>query len=240
LEHEVIVVGTTCAAFVMDDPDTWGAWIRTAEEMQQRGAEAGYPVHFFAAIEVDARGIAPFQPLLDRLAEVGGEYFTYSLDDGRTEVTTKNRLRHITLGQNIVTDYTISIPTSTHLLFMAADCEPPGDAIDKLLELDHALVGGEVSTYCLEGPVVDKYPFPVQEHMATAAFIMIRRDLLRFVRWRWDLETQMSDDPCLHYDALHFHGVPTYVRKDCIGRHYPESIGAVESRGHADMSVVRE
>jgi hypothetical protein len=74
--------------------------------------------------------------------------------------------------------------------------------------------------------------------MASAAFILIRRDLLRFVRWRWDLDAGMSDDPCMHYDAKTFHGVETLVRHDCVGQHHPESIPSIEQRGY-DLTVHR-
>ena len=59
--------------------------------------------------------------------QIGGEHWTFSLDDGRTEVTTANRLRHITAGQNLATDRACSSPDCTHLLFLAADLEPPAD-----------------------------------------------------------------------------------------------------------------
>lgn len=229
----MIVVGTTMAAFVMDQRDTWGSWLRNAEAII-----ASHPnVHYFAALQLDARGLEPFQPLLDELARINGSYFTYSLDDGRTEVTTANRLRHITMGQNIVTDFACAVG-ATHLLFLAADLAPDPDTLPKLLEMDHPLVGGEVSTYVLSGPKVDKYQFPVEEHMATAAYIMLARQVFNQLRWRWDADTGMTDDPCMHHDALHLLGIPTYVRKDCIGKHYPEAIGAIETRGH-DMKVHR-
>lgn len=229
----MIVVGTTLAAFVMDQEDTWASWLRNAEDLK-----ASHPdgVQYFAAIQVDARGLAPFGPLLEALAAIGGEYFTYSLDDGRTEVTTANRLRHITLGQNIVTDYAVSVHAS-HLLFLAADLQPDPATLPKLLELNHPLVGGEVTTYCLSGPEVDGYSFPVQTHMATAAYVLIGREVFNRLRWRWDTDGK-TDDPCLHYDAETLLGIPTYVRKDCIGKHYPEAIGAIETRGH-DRTVAR-
>jgi hypothetical protein len=75
--------------------------------------------------------------------------------------------------------------------------------------------------------------------MATAAFVMLRRDLFRRLRWRWDLDMGDSDDPCLWKDARDLYGVPTYVRKDVVGRHHPECIPAIELRGHADMTVYR-
>jgi hypothetical protein len=233
-----VVVGTTTCAAYMDQEDTWGAWLYAAEAMQIFALGGGYEVRFFAALEVDARGLAPFQPLLVRLAELGGEYWTYSLDDGRTQVTTANRIRHLTMGQNLVNDYCCGDPDVSHLLFMAADTEPAADAIDLLTEVNHPVVGGEVTTYGLHGPRITTFPFVVEEHMATAAFVMLSREAFRLLRWRWDLDEGMTDDPCLHADALQ-RGWSTYVRKDCIGRHYPEAIGAVETRGH-DMTVHRD
>ena len=95
----------------------------------------GQDVQWFAALEVDACGLDPFAPLLDRFAQLDAHagrpvchWWTYMLDDGRTEVTTGNRLRHITMGQNLATDFTLAAGAS-HLLFLAADLEPPHDAV---------------------------------------------------------------------------------------------------------------
>jgi hypothetical protein len=234
----MIVVGTTLAAYVMDQEDTWAAWLRNAAAISESHPEG---VTYFVAIEVDGRGIEPFRPLLDRMrlldvqAGVRSEHWTYMLDDGRTAVSTGNRLRHITTGQNLVTDYAVSCGAS-HLLFLAADLEPPADALPKLLALDHPYVGGEVTTYCLSGPNVSGWPFPVQAHMPTAAFVLLRRDLFNRLRWRWDGE--LSDDPALYADARDLHGVEALVRKDCEGRHWPLAVPAIEDRGH-DMTVVR-
>lgn len=253
----MIVVATTLTNFAMGDPETWGSWLINAEAIQASHPEG---VTYFAAIETDARGEGPFRPLCDRLSGIDGDWWTFSLDDGRNSVTTANRLRHITVGQNLAVDYTLSDKANTHLLFLAADLEPPPDCLPRLLELDHPIVGGHVPTYCLDGPVANartirpgtggtggwwpQEPPPlwpdedVRVHMASAAFVMIRRDLLRFVRWRWDLDAGMSDDPCLHYDARTFHGTETLVHHGVVGIHHPESIPAIESRGH-DLTVHR-
>lgn len=236
----MIVVGTTIAAFVMDNPDTWGSWMRNAENVKQNYQHfAEYSdVKYFAAIQIDARGIEPFKPFIERLEQIGGEYWTYSLDDGRTSVTTKNRLRHITFGQNVVVDYAQSHPDCTHLLFLAADCMPPNDIMPKMLEMDHPIVAPFITTYNLRGPRVDKYPFPVMDVMASAACIFISRSIFTKIRWRWDLDTNMSDDPCYHHDAKVLLNTPTYVREDCIAKHFPEAIGPIEKRGH-NMEVIR-
>jgi hypothetical protein len=245
----VIVVGTTLAAFVMDQEDTWGSWIENIEEVAEHTDEE---IRVFAAIEVDALGLEPFEMLLDCMAEISNttpvrcEFWTYSLDDGRTEVTTGNRLRHITTGQNLVTDYAVS-EGADWLLFMAADCRPPDDVIPRMLELDHPLVAPNVPTYCLDGPKVgglgsstayDDAGWDVRKHMASAAALMIHSDVFRRVRWRWDPEDG-SDDPCFHRDALEHLGIETLVRHDVTAKHYPLQVGAIETRGH-DMTVYRE
>jgi hypothetical protein len=233
----MITVATTLTGFAMDSEETWGSWLINAEAIIDSHPQVSY----FAAIETDARGLEPFAPLIDRMAEIGGNQWQFSLDDGRTSVTTANRLRHITMGQNLCVDAALSAGAS-HLLFLAADLEPPADCLPKLLEVDHPIVGGHVPTYCLSGPRAKGRwigaDYEVRVHMASAAFILIRRDLLRFVRWRWDVDAGRSDDPCMHYDARTFHGVETLVRHDCVGTHHPENIGPVEHRGH-DMTVHR-
>lgn len=224
----MIVIGTTIASFGMTEPDAWSAWLRNAEAQRESHPDG---VRHFVAIQTDARGIEPFAPLLDRLANLGGEHWTYRLDDGRTRVGMTNRWRHITVGQNLVTDYCQADPDVSHLLFMAADCAAPPDIIPRLLEMGHPLVAPHSPTYALpRGRPVLGYDYPVEDAMASAACILIARDVFRAIRWRWDLDTGMSDDPCYHHDAKTLLGVPTYVRMDVVTRHYPEAIGAYETR----------
>jgi hypothetical protein len=229
----MIACCSTLTHFAMGHPDIWGAWLYNAEAMQ-----ASHPdVRFFCAIETDARGLAPFAPLMSRLDDVGGEWWTYHLDDGRSKVTTENRGRHLVCGQNLATDYATSIG-ATHVVFLAADCEPPPDTIPKLLEVNWPIVGGHVPGYCLDGPDVIGYDFPVKRHMATAAFVMLQRSIFRSIRWRWDIDLGLTDDPCLYWDAKRLYGVDTYVRHDVVGRHYPEALCGIEERGY-DLSVAQ-
>lgn len=240
----MIVVGTTLPTMAMGDPDAWASWLMRAERQQAMAADIGHELRHFAAIQVDARGITPFAPLTERLAELGGEWWTYSLDDGRSSITMTNRWRHITFGQNLVVEYCQSIPDVSHLLFLAADTAAPSDIIPRMLEMDHPLVAPFIPTYGLRGPTVrgddgeQRYPFHVEDAMASAAALFIARDVFRRIRWRWDLDAGMSDDPCYHHDARTLLGVPTHVRHDVIAHHYPESIGDYESRGY-DTTVVR-
>jgi hypothetical protein len=243
MTNDTVVVGTTIPAYVMNKPDAWGSWLRNAEAM----VEAHPSTSFFAALEVDGRGLEPFRPLLDRFddltaAGVRAERFVFMLDDGATEITTANRLRRITMGQNLTSDYCRSVGAQW-LLFMAADCAPPPDAVPELLKLQHPLVGGHVGTYCLDGPVVSRYVGEygndIREHMATAAFVMLHRSVFNRIGWRWDLDTGESDDPCLHRDAQELLGIPTYVHHGVEGHHYPRTIGAIETRHSTDDRTLR-
>lgn len=236
----MIVVGTTIHAYVMDNPDHWGSWMRNAERVKEEYQRFGEwaKIKYFAAIQMDARGLEPFKPFLERLMQIDGGFWTYTMDDGRTQVTTGNRIRHIVIGQNLCNDFAMSNPDCTHMLFMAADCMPPDDVMPKMLEMNHPLCAPYITTYNLRGPKVDKYPFHVENAMASAAAIFMDRRVFSSIRWRWDLDRNMSDDPCFHNDAFHYLGVPTYVRHDCIAKHFPEAVGAIETRGH-DMAVYR-
>lgn len=252
-----VIVGTTLTTFAMADPHAWGSWLRNAERQQAMAAEAGHDLRHFAAVETDARGIEPFADLVNDIDSLGGEWWTYSLDDGRTKVDMGgSRWRHITMGQNIVTEYCQSRPDVDWLLFLAADCAAPSDIVPRMLEMQHPLCAPYITTYGLRGLKApcsfdfngisamergDK-PYPaewgVEDAMASAAAIWIARDVFRRIRWRWDLDEGMSDDPCFHHDALHLLGLPTHVRHDVLARHYPEAVGDYESRGY-DTTVVR-
>jgi len=236
----MIVVGTTLAAYVMDNEDHWASWMRNAEQVKksyQHFAEWS-DVKYFAAIQIDGRGLEPFAPFIKRLEAIGGEFWTYSLDDGRTEVTTKNRIRHIVVGQNLVNDYAMSDPSCTHLLFMGADCMPPDDVLPRMLEMNHPLCAPYISTYQLRGSYIDTYSFPVMDAIASSSAIFIARSIFSAIRWRRDVDRNLSDDPCFYYDVLHYLGIPTHVREDCLASHFPRHVGPIEGRGH-DMEVTR-
>jgi len=233
-----IIVGTTLHAMAMSDLDAWSSWLKHAERQRAMAAAAGYDLRHFAAIQVDGRGLAPFGPLLDQLEQLGGSYWTYSLDDGRTKTTMVNRWRHITFGQNVVVEFCQSDPAVEWLLFLAADCAAPSNIVPAMLEMGHPLVAPFISTYGLRGEPVPGYDFPVEDAMASAAALFINRSVFRKIRFRWDLDTGMSDDPCFHADARDLLGVPTHVRMDVLARHYPEAVGDYESRGY-DTEVVR-
>lgn len=240
----MIVIGTTLTTYAMLDPDRhylWDAWLRNAEVIKAVSEEE---IRYFVAIQQDARGIAPFAPLLNRLSEVDGEHWTFSLDDGRTEVHTHNRLRHITLGQNLISEYAHA-HGATHLLHMAADTEPPAQVIRKLLEVRNGIAAAYCPTYGLRGEELPEYPFPVTGPSPVASpfaavCVLLERELFSRLKWRYDIDRGMSDDPALAFDAGQFLDVPVRIRLDCIATHHPTIISSVETRYPGlDMSVQR-
>jgi hypothetical protein len=231
----LIVVGTTLTHYAMAHRETWATWLDTAEGLLEHSPE---PLKFFAAIEVDGRGEAPFAALISRLQEMDSDWWIFRLDDGRTEAfTAAARLPHICTGRNLIAERATALGAS-HVLYLDADCCPPADAIPKLLELAEPYVGGEVPTYCLHGRKVIGYPFPVEDHMPVAAFLLVAREVFKRLRWRWDPELGMHDDAAYHHDAEQLLGIRALVRKDVVARHCPERIGPVETRFPGrDMSV---
>lgn len=222
----IMVATTTCAPY-MDRQARWSSWMRNAYDLR---ASVDEDVIYFAALELDGRGLEPFEPFIEALDKLEGTNWTFTLNDGRTEVTTSNRLRHIVMGQNLCLERAGEDPSISHILFLAADTAPPSDILPKLLEMDHALVAPYIGTYGLRGPKVDKYTYPVEDAVGSAAALLIRRDHFRRVKFRWDPDLGgMSDDFCYQLDSLDL-GVPTYVRHDCLAEHFPKAIGAIETR----------
>jgi hypothetical protein len=229
-----VVMASTLPAWKMNDPGCWGSWLTNAEAI--RDSHDG-PVDFLAVLELDARGREPFTPLLDRLADLDGHVWTFHLDDGAEKITSHNRLARICTGRNLAAHYAQDTGAGW-LLYADADTAIPGDALPKLFAVDWPIVGGKVPTYCLSGPRVDGYDdFPVCEHMNTAGFLLVRRDMFTRLRWRIDLDAGMTDDPCYHADATEL-GYPTRVREDCVAAHWPPAVGPVEGRPH-DLTVYR-
>lgn len=242
----MIVVGTTLTTFAVLDPERsflWDAWLRHAEEISESVDDA---VRYFVAIQLDARGLAPFAPLLARLEQVGGTYWTYTLDDGRDRVTQANRLRHITFGQNLISEYANAMG-ATHMLHMAADCEPPADVLPQLLAVHNGLAAAFCPTYGLRGDSeLAGYPFPVTGPNTrggppfAAVCVLLEREIFKRVKWRYDTDMGFSDDPAMAYDAETLFDVPVRIRTDCIARHWPECINEIENRFPGlDMSVQR-
>lgn len=235
-----IVVGCTLPPFKMGgDWHNWGAWLQNAEQVQ---ASIDEPVVYFAALEVDARGLAPFEPLLDRLGELpDSDYWTWMLNDAVTVVGTSTRLRRICLGHNLVGTYALEDAAASHVLFLASDTQAPDDVLPRLLELDVAAAACHIPTYCLDGPRSARFPqWDVRNHMESCACMLLRRDVINRIKWRSSGDDGTTDDPSMHMDLQEFLGESVYSRHDVPATHWPQSIPSIEVRHSAqERTVVR-
>ncbi len=234
-----IIAGTTLTTYSMlGGPDRtymWDAWLRGAEAVQ---ASVPVPVRYFVAIQLDSRGLEPFGALLDRLEAIGGEYWTYTLDDGRLSITQATRLRHITMGQNLCAEYATAVGAS-HFLHLAADCQPPVAVLPRLLEVGLPMVAAACSTYCMAGPKVES-GYPLEGPPITAVCVLITRELFKRIKWRYDPDLNMTDDPSYTHDAETLFKTTAVTRTDVLALHHPAAIGPVEERyPGVDLSVYR-
>lgn len=236
-----ILIGTTIPPFKVEKGEDVH-WLNGAEKMiEETLPNIEGDLYFFAALEVDARGMGVYESLLSRMKEleqdrVHIDYWTFSIDDNDTHINGANRLIRICTGRNLVEEYACRNTSISHILFLDSDLKVPSSSINKLLEMKHPVVGGDVPSYCLGGPWVEKYDFPVKEHWNTAGYLLVERQVFRKVKWRADLEAGASDDPCFAADCIAMGFGPTYVRKDLIGIHPP--LAPLEARGH-DLEIKR-
>lgn len=218
------------------DPMNWSAWLTNAEKVQ---ASIDEPVIYFAALEVDARGLDPFKPLLDRLNEIDGIQWSFSLDDKVQVVGTSTRLRRICLGHNLCGTYALEETRASHVLFLASDTQAPDDVLPRLMELDVAAAACHISTYCLDGPRSAKFPdWDVREHLESCACMLLRRDVINRIKWRSSGDDGTTDDPSMHKDLAEFLGEPVYSRHDCPATHWPDSIPSIEDRHSIEERTV--
>lgn len=238
----MIVVASTVAAWKCNGRGEL-AWLETMETMAFDAQRIGEELRIFVAVELDARGLSPFDRLIERLqilqqaASIPFDLWTFSLDDVTDQITTTNRLIRICTGRNLAHEFAMRMG-ATHILFLDTDTLVPGDCVSKLLEVNHPVVGGEVPNYCLHGPIVPGFDFPVEEHWTTAGFLLVSRDVFKVLRWRWNPDDGIiTDDPCFQSDQQVWGFGQTWVRKDVIGEHI-EPLVAVENRD-ADLKRYR-
>jgi hypothetical protein len=89
---------------------------------------------------------------------------------------------------------------------------------------------------------VPRQPFPsdalVREHWNTAGCLLMRRGAALGLRWGWDPDRGMTDDPWFQDRAVALGFGQTWVRHDSLWHHHPPVIVPVERRGH-DLSIFR-
>lgn len=246
-----ILVASTLPAFAMSEPD-WHWWLDNSEQIRKHAKDAGHTVDFFAALQIDARGFEPFEPIRHRLmiseaAHALPPFLTFSVDLGNDEWNTGTRLAGIVTGRNLIIDHAIR-HGHDFIYFADSDIEAPDDILVRLLEMDWPVCGAHVPTYVLHGPpaeddwrgrirdVGERFG-NTQVHWNTAGSLLVRRDLFSRVPWRIDPDAGQTDDPATQAEMERL-GYPTLVRHDVICRHHPDQVSGFEHRG-LDRTVYR-
>lgn len=197
-------------------------WLRHAEAWAERG------VRFVLALQTGLGDDARSEPLRKRVRDLGGTIVEFSIGDGVGQrVSTPGRLDYIVAGRNIATQRALR-HEGDWLLFLDVDLSVGADAIDRLLEVDYPVIGGDVPSYCqVNTPTLPEYDFPVVQRWNTAGFLLVRHDVASKVRWRHEWWAGLTDDPCFDHSVAAL-GFPTRVRTDVVGRH--RSLITVETR----------
>lgn len=238
-----ILVASLIAPPFLDDRRRWGSWLNNAEAIKE--SVPGTEVKYYCAVELDGRGMGPYHDAgWVEMAELVGVHFeTFTYDSGRTSVHTENRLKHICLGRNMIAHHASCDMGVTHIMGLDGDVSPPPDILPNLLAVDYPIVAANIPTYGFTGPRMAKNPrnaeqdYPpewnvMQVPLASAGAWLIQRRVFNYLRWRVDYPLGMTDDPSYLYDATNLLRInpPILLRNDTIAKHWPESIGSIESR----------
>lgn len=201
-------------------------------------------VKFFAALEVDSRGIGEYGEFIDELKNLDIDFWTYMINDGEENVNSFNRWIRIETGRNLVREYAqrgreIEPPHWGHpvqqessrtyesVLYVDSDMSLTCEILEKMLEIDHYMVSVDVPIYCLSGPVVNENP-RVEEHWNTAGMLLVNSPQYYDLPWYSNRNLNISDDPTFQHLAHRLYGSFAYVRKDICAKHDP--VAAVEVR----------
>lgn len=211
---------------------------------------------FFAALELDHRGLEPFSRVIQALEEVGGAYWTYTINDYQSEVTSSNRWIRIETGRNLVREFAQrkrlmsghhwgeetpqhGIVNYDAVLYVDSDTTLDANIIEKMFEVDRPLVGVNVPAYGLNGKVVNDNP-RIEEHWTTAGMLLVNAPAYYDLPWYHNGYLNLSDDPTFQSMAERLkrrEGVNnleetygmTWVRKDVKSDHKGQLVG-VEQR----------
>lgn len=231
------------------------AWLVDHQRIRERFPNAV----FFAALEMDTRGIAGYGDLIETFNDLGIYYWTYFIDDGEASVTSQNRWIRIEMGRNLIREFAqrlrvmkghhwgedATAENEGHVNFQAvlyadADMLITADIIEKMLEVDHPLVSVDVPAYGLTGRRVSNQP-PIEEHWNTAGCLLVNAPAFYDLVWSHNNYLNLSDDPTFQSHAVRLlrrEGVQTldttygetWVRKD-IQAHHMGQLVPVEHRG---------
>ena len=236
------VIGTPLVGWKVDRNEHM-EWLKNKDEIIKKFPNA----RFFAALELDHRGIDTFKDVIDSLKNVNGDYWTYSINDGERQVTSYNRWIRIETGRNLIREFAqryrkmsghhwgedsslenSSLINYQAILYVDSDTSLNVEIIEKLLEVDHPLVGVNVPSYGLKGKVVNRDP-RIEEHWTTAGMLLVNSPAFYDLVWGYNAMMNLSDDPTFQYHAVQLGYGQTWVRKDINAKHMGQLV-PVENR----------
>lgn len=146
------VIGTTLPAWKCSGNET--AWMENYDAINAdiEKLPGDHDPIWFAALEVDARGIDPFTKVFEDEVRCP-DWWTFSIDDDDMEINSVNRLIRICTGRNLIIEYARRIDAEW-ILFLDTDIKIPGDSASKLVEVSWPIVGGNIGQYGLSGPEI--------------------------------------------------------------------------------------
>ena len=221
------------------------AWLTHNEAIREK-----FPnVQFFAALELDHRGIDFYKPFIEVLKGIGADYWTYTINDFEEVVDSNNRWIRIETGRNLVREYAqrgkkvisnpqtqreafpIDTDTINHyeaILYVDSDIVMNSQAIQAMFEVDRAMVGINVPAYNLSGFPINTHP-KIEEHWTTAGALLVNAPACWDLPWYHNIHMGLSDDPTFQYLGARLYG-QTWVRKDLHVDHIGRLSG-LEYRG---------
>jgi hypothetical protein len=245
------VIGTPLVGWKCDKNEDM-SWLDNRFSVMEKFPNA----KFFAAFELDNRGIEPFGRVIDALKEVSGDYWTYSINDMESEVTSQNRWIRIETGRNLIREFAQrrramsghhwgeatpqeGVVNYDAILYIDSDMILHPDLIAGMLEVDHSLVSVSVPAYGLSGKLISENP-KLEEHWNTAGMLLVNAPAYYDLPWSHNGYLNLSDDPTFQSMAERLkrrEGVEnleetygmTWVRKDLQAKHKGELL-SVENR----------
>ena len=188
-------------------------------------------VEFFASLELDKSELDPFMDVLRALGDVGGSYWTYSINDHIKQVGSQNRWIRIETGRNLIREYaqreTWSENDISHnmepkikydaILFVDSDIILTKDIVKGLLEVDNQVVGAKVPGYNLTGEKIEGYD-NLQYGGATIATMLFNAPSYFTIPFHHNSYLKINDDFSMQ-DLVNKLVGPIVVRKDIVAKH---------------------
>lgn len=258
--HKHFVIGTPLVGWKCDANEHM-SWLENRHEIMSL-----FPnVRWFAALELDSRGLDPFGEVIEALREVNGDFWTYSINDMQSKVNHGNRWIRIETGRNLIrefaqrhrvttghhwgedcTEENIGVVNYEAILYIDSDVVLTSEIISKLLEVDRPIVGGDIKAYCLTGKKISDNP-PIEEHWNSAGCLLVNAPAFYDLPWFHNAWLNLSDDPSFQSLAerlMRREGVNnldttygmTWVRKDTDVKHKGR-LNPVEERNIPDRQI---